>query len=93
MDFVPLSSELVYYLWTSVHQPQSLQISAGVQQGQIWTLTLSTTRSATYTIEIGAQTKQCLSIDTILGLLCLRLGNMRYKAVQKLLVNRESCAP
>ncbi|KAF8124208.1 hypothetical protein EV363DRAFT_1178355 [Boletus edulis] len=30
---------LVYYLWTLVHQPQFLRISARVQQGEIWTLT------------------------------------------------------
>ncbi|KAF8122012.1 hypothetical protein EV363DRAFT_1183666 [Boletus edulis] len=38
-DFVPFSSDLVDYLWTSVHQPQSLRISAGVRQGEIWSLT------------------------------------------------------
>ncbi|KAF8121398.1 hypothetical protein EV363DRAFT_1186190 [Boletus edulis] len=31
---------LVYYLWTSFHQPQSLRISAGVRQGEIWSLTV-----------------------------------------------------
>ncbi|KAF8120488.1 hypothetical protein EV363DRAFT_1189311 [Boletus edulis] len=31
---------LVHYLWTSVHQPQSLRISAGVRQGEIWSLTV-----------------------------------------------------
>ncbi|KAF8119453.1 hypothetical protein EV363DRAFT_1198156 [Boletus edulis] len=30
---------LVDYLWTSVHQPQSLRISARVRQGEIWSLT------------------------------------------------------
>ncbi|KAF8128406.1 hypothetical protein EV363DRAFT_1170645 [Boletus edulis] len=40
-DFIPILSDLVDYLWTSVHQPQSLQISTRVQQGEIWTLTSS----------------------------------------------------
>ncbi|KAF8139738.1 hypothetical protein EV363DRAFT_1151593 [Boletus edulis] len=30
---------LVYYLWTLFHQPQPLRISAGVRQGEIWSLT------------------------------------------------------
>ncbi|KAF8126538.1 hypothetical protein EV363DRAFT_1173941 [Boletus edulis] len=34
-----MSLLLVHYLWTSVHQPQSLRISAGVRQGEIWSLT------------------------------------------------------
>ncbi|KAF8138779.1 hypothetical protein EV363DRAFT_1155304 [Boletus edulis] len=44
-DFVPFSSDLVDYLWTSVHQPQSLRISAGVRQGEIWSLTASDSHS------------------------------------------------
>ncbi|KAF8432098.1 hypothetical protein L210DRAFT_990291 [Boletus edulis BED1] len=54
---------LVYYLWTLFHQPQSLRISTGVQQGEIWTLT------ANHCTSKYGYLKRCLNIIHIFSYL------------------------